>query len=107
MPCLQLAPGTLTIASSLLAKVRRATSGRGEPEHDRCRICTTTVVVRVRPPGAGALGTPSTGRREGALSVGSARVCVVDELVERVDGQDRVLGGSAVGRPAGRVGCIG
>lgn len=41
---------------------------------------------------AGALRTPSTGRREAALSVGSARVCVVDELVERVDDQDRVLG---------------
>lgn len=41
---------------------------------------------------AGALGMPSTGRREVALSVGSARVCVVDELVERVDDQDRVLG---------------
>ncbi|MFJ2168025.1 NUDIX hydrolase [Streptomyces griseofuscus] len=27
-----------------------------------------------------------------ALSVGSARVCGVDELVERVDGRDRVLG---------------
>ncbi|GAA4704704.1 NUDIX hydrolase [Streptomyces youssoufiensis] len=26
------------------------------------------------------------------MSVGSARVCVVDELVERVDDQDRVLG---------------
>lgn len=32
------------------------------------------------------------GRREAALSVGSARVCVVDELVERVDDRDRVLG---------------
>ncbi|WP_233359772.1 NUDIX hydrolase [Streptomyces sp. GMY02] len=30
--------------------------------------------------------------REAALSVGSARVCVVDELVERVDGRDRALG---------------
>ncbi|KOU84383.1 hypothetical protein ADK94_18280 [Streptomyces sp. XY593] len=29
---------------------------------------------RVRPPGAGALGTLSPGRREAALSVGSARV---------------------------------
>lgn len=53
---------------------------------------TTTVVIRIRPPGAGSLGSASTGLREAALSVGYARVCVVDELVERVNGQDRVLG---------------
>ncbi len=33
------------------------------------------------------------------MSVGSARVCVVDELVERVDDQDRVLG-MVVSQPA-------
>lgn len=38
------------------------------------------------------LGPASASRRETALSVDSARVCVVDELVERVDGQDRMLG---------------
>lgn len=55
---------------------------------------TTSVVirVRVRPLGAGALGAGSAGHRKAAVSVGSARVSVVEALVERVDGQDRALG---------------
>ncbi|MFC9076717.1 NUDIX hydrolase [Streptomyces sp. NPDC057062] len=38
------------------------------------------------------LSSSENGCRETALSVGSARVCCVDELVERVDCQDCVLG---------------
>lgn len=37
-------------------------------------------------------GRPPRASGETPLSAGSARVCVVDELVERVDDQDRVLG---------------
>lgn len=53
-----------------------------------------------------ALGRPSTGRRGAALSVGSAKVCVVDEQVERVDGQDRILGAVVSRRQAIREGWL-
>lgn len=47
----------------------------------------------VQPPAEqrGGMTAAETGHREAALSVGSARVSAVDELVERVDDQDRVL----------------
>ncbi|MFE5677765.1 NUDIX hydrolase [Streptomyces erythrochromogenes] len=43
---------------------------------------------------------------EAALSVGSARVCLVDELVERVDDRDRVLGMVVSRRQAVREGWL-
>lgn len=82
-------PGHRRLTALLMC---RAHPGADEPEHDRCRICTTTVVIRARPPCPGALWSGSASHREAALSVGFARVFVVDELVERVDDQDRVLG---------------
>lgn len=46
------------------------------------------------------------GIREAALSVDSARVCVVDELVERLGDQDRVLAGVVSRRQAIREGWL-
>jgi hypothetical protein len=80
----------------------------GQPPADRCRICTTTVVIRVRPPGAGSPGSASTGLEKRRCQW-TLPGCASWTNWWSVSTIKIVCWGwwSAVGRPSGRVGCTG